>query len=210
MKKALTVNLKDTKIIVLNSFEKIIKNRRKLILTVLSVFGIWCGTKIYTTEPATICKYLSAYAEIMTQQHITEAYIILLVINILPIIITITNGFFAFGTPIITISPYLSGVFIGIINAWSFNVYRLNGVFFSLLSVIPFAVIIIIMLINSSNESMNVSKKIAKSIFLKETGDRGEVKEFFIKQSITIALIIIITLLQVAILKVLYNKLLFI
>ena len=61
MKKAMTVNLKDIKTVTSDFLEKIIKNRRKLILTVLSVFGLWCGTKIYITEPEMVSNYLSNF-----------------------------------------------------------------------------------------------------------------------------------------------------
>ena len=210
MKKAMTVNLKDIKTVTSDFLEKIIKNRRKLILTVLSVFGLWCGTKIYITEPEMVSNYLSNYTETIAQQHLTKAYIILLIINILPIVISMKNGFYALGSPIIMLCPCLSGILTGVINAWTFNNFRLNGVFFSLLSIIPFAVITMIININSSNESLDLSKVIAESLLLNKTNSRGEVKGFLIKQTVTIAIISILTLLQTIIIRVLADKLLFI
>ena len=59
MKRTMTVNLKNIKFISSNIFEQIIKNRRKLLLTVLSVLGLWCGTRIYITESEIISEYFS-------------------------------------------------------------------------------------------------------------------------------------------------------
>ncbi len=210
MKKTMTVNLKDIKIFVSDFIEIIIKNRRKLILTVLSVFGLWCGTRIYVTEPEIITNYFSYYIEILTQQKFTISYLILFSINVIPVIITIKYGFFAFGSPISILCPCLSGIFTGIINAWAFNNYRLNGVFLSLLSIIPFAVITMIININSSNESIDLSKIISEVILINKTGSRGEVKSFFIKQIIAVVTVSIMTLIQLFIIKLLLNKLILI
>ena len=157
-----------------------------------------------------ITNYFSYYIEILTQQKFTISYLILLSINVIPVIITIKYGFFAFGSPISILSPCLSGITTGIINAWAFNNYRLNGVFLSLLSIIPFAVITMIININSSNESIELSKLISEIILINKSGSRGEVKAFFIKQIIAIATVSIMTLIQLFIIKLLLNKLILI
>ena len=210
MKRTMTVNLKNIKFISSDIFEQIIKNRRKLLLTVLSVFGLWCGTRIYITESEIISEYFSFYTEIIKNQQISKAYIILLIINILPFLITFKNGLFALGSAVIMFCPCLSGILTGVINAWSYNNFRINGVFFSLLAIIPFAVIINIIIITSSDKSIIVSKTITELLFSDKSGNRGEVKEFFIRQLIIFAFIVAITALQIIVVKLLLNKLLLI
>lgn len=196
MKKSLTLNLKDVKSYTTEWFEQLTKNRRKLILTVLSVFGIWCGTKLYISCTDNISEILSNVLQIFSNRLILKTFIVLIIINLMPVIISFLNGFFVFGMPFLMLSPCLSGVLIGIVNAWIFSVYKLNGVFFSLLSVIPFAVAVMIMLLVSNNESIALSVQLSKAVFLNETGDRGEVKDYFIRHTIIIAVIVAVTLLQ--------------
>ncbi len=208
MKKAITLNVKDLKININNNYKIIIMNRLKLILAVLSVFGLWCGTRIFISEQKAIDTILLQYADIIKEQSLGKLFVLILIINLLPIIISFLNGFFAFGTPLTIISPFLSCIFIGIFNTWTFSSYRLNGVFFSLLSVVPFSVIIMILLIISSNESSVFSKRIARSVFMYEIGDRGEVKTYFSRQAVIICVTVVLSFLQTIILKALWNKLL--
>ena len=208
MKKTITLNLKDIKTVMQNSIQTTLINRQKLILTVLSVFGIWFGTKLFIAGQGTICGLISNFIDKKSNPDITEIFIIQMIINALPILISFTNGFVAFGTPIIMLNQCSAGIIIGIINAWTFSAYRLNGVFFSLMSIIPFGLLIMIMLIISSNESVKISKRIAKSILNTDQSERGEVKEFFVKEAIIITITIVITLLQTFIIKTLFNRLL--
>ena len=208
MKKTMTVNLKDVKNYATDWLDEIIKNRRKLILTVLSVFGLWCGAKVYIEYSYNVSEFLSTLMRLVSEGRILKAFVMLLIINLVPILLSFLNGFFAFGMPLSMLSPCLSGIIIGVINAWLFSAYRLNGVFFSLLSLVPFAVGITIMLLVSCNESILLSGQITKLIFLKETGESGEVKDFFIRHLIIISVSVAITLVQTVVMVNLYGKLL--
>lgn len=208
MKKTLTLNLKDIKTVMQNFIETTLINRQKLILTVLSVFGIWCGTRLFIAGQETIRELISSCINEKSITDRAELIIIQMFINVLPILIAFTNGFFVLGTPIIMLNQCMAGVIIGIINAWTFSVYRLNGVLFSLISIIPFSLLITIMLIISSNESIKISKRIAKSIFNIDQNERGEVKEFLVKEAIITTISVALTILQTFIIKILFNRLL--
>jgi len=208
MKKAMILNSKYIKNYASEWLEEIIKNRRKLILTVLTVFGLWCGTKVYISHSVNVSDLLSISLRLMAERKLIKVCIILLLINLIPIFISFLNGFFAFGMPVSMLSPCLSGVLTGVINAWLFSTYKLNGVFFSLVAVVPFAVAITIMLLVSCNESIMLSGQLTKLIFLKETGERGEVKDFFVRHLIIISVTVAITLLQTVVTVNLYGKLL--
>jgi hypothetical protein len=208
MKKSVTLNLKEVRNYTSGWFAEIIINRLKLILTVLAVFGLWCGTRLYISYNANISELMNRFSAVFSSRSIIKSFIVLLVINLMPILLSFLNGFFVFGMPFSMICPCLSGVLTGAVNAWIFSDYRLNGVFFSLLSVIPFAVAITIMLLISCNESIILSGQLSKSVFLKETGDRGEVRDFFIRHIIIIAVTAVISFLQVILIINLCGKLL--
>lgn len=208
MKKTMTLNLKDVKTFASDWLEEIIKNRRKLILTVLYVIGLWCGTRIYIADSGNVSYSLSALLQLFEGRKLLKTFALLLIVNLTPIIISFLNGFFAFGMPISMLSPCISGMAAGVLNAWLFSCYRLHGVIFSLISVVAFGVVITIMLLVSCNESIMLSGQLAKSIFLKDAGERGEVKDFFIRHLIIILATIAVTALQVVVTVNLYSKLL--
>ncbi len=208
MKKSLTLNLKELKTYTSEWLEEIIKNRRKLMLTVLSVFGLWYGTRLYINYSANIIEVLNRLIQPFINHLTLKSFVVLLILNLMPVLLSFLSGFFVFGMPLSMVSPCISGALTGAVNAWIFSTYRLNGVFFSLLSIIPFAIVTTIMLLVSCNESIILSGQLSKSVFLKETGERGEVKDFFIRHIIIMAVTVAVTFLQVITITNLCGKLL--
>ena len=210
MTKTVVFNAKYFKNFVLDFLHQAINNRIKILLSVLLIFGIWCGTSIYISNSTVVSELLSNFFGNMAEKGLIKTFLLLMLINCSLILTVFFSGFSAMGLPLILICPCTVGLITGVVNAWLFNTFKLNGVFFSLTVIIPFSLIEAVMLVFLCNESLAQSSKIVKAVFFSQTSERGEVKGFVIRHTVIAALAAISALVQSLLVVNMTGKLLFV
>ncbi len=208
MTKTLTLNVGNLRSFFNRTIKEIMNNKRKLILMCLLVFGLWCGTRIYVSYSEILSAAVENALIRINDFGLAKTIIIMLSVNSIMIISIVFIGFFALGMPLAAALPCAFGITTGIVNSFLFNYYKLNGVFFSLITIIPFCVVISLFLIIMCDESIMLSGRVAGAIFLSEQTGRGEVKTYFIKGLIVLLLTAIIIAIQAFLVVKLNTKLL--
>ena len=187
--------------------ENIIINRKKLLFCFIFVFGLWFGTAQYIKNSEFFNIIAVKSFNYLTESNYLKSFILLSFINLLIINIAFFSGFNALGLPIILISPFCYGTFTGVVNSWLFVSNKINGVFYSLINIIPFALITSIFIFITCSSSFYFSSKSAKALIFGEATGRGEVKQFLIKHIMISVVILIISFLQTFLIIKLTEKL---
>lgn len=201
------LNLNSVKTIINNNIKNIIINRTKLFFCVIFIFGLWLGVDQYLKNISYFDKIIINCINYITENSYLKSVILISMINLLIINTAFFSGFNCLGLPIIIISPLLYGILIGIINSWLFISNKINGVFYSSINIIPFALIISILIFITCSNSFDLSKKSVKGLIYGEQTGRGEIKNIFINHLIVSAVIIITSSLQTLLIIKLTDKL---
>ncbi len=180
MQKNITLNFKEmrSKLSVLIKIFK--ENIEKLLLIGLIIIGIRIGSMIFSGNND-ISEYAVKALNYILHADLKHIFMIFAAINIITVLLVFTSGFSACGLPATIISPCIYGILCGIASCCAYNIYKINGVFFSLILIVPFAVLISVLIILISNESIKLSKQIIKSIGFGDVSGRGDVKVFLAK-----------------------------
>ena len=195
MKNTLVLNVKDLKIKFESIARQITDNRRKLLIAIMAIVGIWIGVLFYNKN-TTADSFADKAINYIVSCSFIKAFIILGAINLAVVLIVFLSGFSAFGLTNAILIPCVYGLIYGLICSHIYKTFSLNGVFFTVVTIVPFAVISTILLIISCNDTIDISGSIIKSIFFAQTGDRGDVKNYTLRHIVIILILSACSLLQ--------------
>ncbi len=190
------------------SANEVIANKNKLLFMLLFILGLFFGKTLYLNNTLSFGNLISEFFGFITASKLSSGLAVLFALNALLPVITFFNGFNALGLPVITIIPSIFGVVSGAVISYLYAQYNLNGVFFSVISIIPFSVVAVLFVIASCNSSLKLSCKTAKSVLLGESTNRGEVRSFLISHLIMLVVILVSSFLQFLLISKLAEKLL--
>ncbi len=195
MHKNITLNFKEIRSRSFDIVKSFRENTDKVLLILLLIVGIRLGAMMYS-ENCELADYAVKSFNYVLKSAFKEAFLIFAGINGITLIIIIISGFSACGLPASLGLPCVYGIVCSVVISCAYNVYKINGVFFALILIVPFAVLISILMIGISNDSIDLSKKIISAIGFGDVSGRGEVKAFLIKGAAAMAITLIASLIQ--------------
>ncbi len=210
MNKVMKLNIGSLKDIFIKTLSEIATNKNKILFMLVFIIGLFFGKTLYLNNYEYLNTLFSKCFVFMSDSRLAIGLCILFLLNTGLLIISFFNGFNALGLPIITVIPSVFGVVLGAVTSCLYAEFYLNGVFFAVLSIIPFSLISALFIIASCNSSVRLSSKTAKSVLFGEATSGGEVKSFLISHLIMLAVILISSLLQFLLISKLSEKLLII
>ncbi len=190
------------------AINEVIVNKNKLLFMLLFVMGLFLGKTLYINNCDHFSNIISEYFDFISASKLSTGLLILFALNASLPVIAFFNGFNALGLPVITVIPSIFGVISGAVISCLYAEFNLNGVFFSVISILPFSVVAVLFIIASCNSSIRLSCKTAKSVLFGESTNRGEVRSFLISHLIMLGIILICSLLQFLLISKLTEKLL--
>ena len=196
--KAMTVNLKHFQFSFKSFYEAATRNWKLIVLYLLFSGGCVAGAMIYTKSHGEIAPITQTLLEKALNCSFVKLVTAFISTYILCILVTFFSSFNALGLPLIMICPTASGTIFSLINSHLYNSYRIDGVIFSIVLIIPAAVVFSILLLTACNEALIMSGTVAQTIFTKQAGNRGELRDFFIRYLIITAVCIVISIIQSA------------
>lgn len=173
----------------------IYSNRIKLLIIGIFLAGLWLGTMLVIKNG-----YINNFIKNGINYLINSDYIktlkVIAVLNSGAILVVFISGFSACGLVTSIGLPCVYGIICGAANSYIYSNYKLNGVFFTLIIIIPFAVVTTLLITALSDSAVNLTKKVMKSLAFGEAGKRGEVKLYFYTGGIVIIVECVSALLQ--------------
>lgn len=187
---------------------EIINNKNKLLFMLIFIIGLYLGKVLYLNNYEYLSSLISECFVFISGAGFTVGLAVLFALNAALPVISFFNGFNALGLPVITIIPPVCGILWGTVISCLYAKFNLNGVFYSILSIIPFTVVAVLFLISSCSSSIGLSSKTAKSVILGEPASRGEVRSFLFSHLIMLGIVLLCSLLQFLLIGKLTEKLL--
>ncbi len=173
----------------------IYSNRIKLLIIAIFLTGLWLGTILCIKN-----SYISAFIKNSMDYLINSDYIkslrILTLLKSGAIIAIFISGFSACGLVTSIGLPCVYGIICGAVNSYIYSNYKLNGVFFTLIIIVPFAVVTTLLITTLSDNAVNLTKKVMKSLAFGEASKRGETKLYAYTGLIVVAIECVLALLQ--------------
>lgn len=170
-------------------------NHIRILIIVIYLAGLWLGTMLYINNG-----YISSVAKNGIDYLITAEYVttlmVLLAVKAGTISAIFISGFSACGLPASVGLPCIYGIVCGVINSCIYSTYKLNGIFFSLIIIVPLAVITSLLITALSDNAINLTKKLVKALTFGEADKRGEAKTYIYSGLIIIAIECAVDLLQ--------------
>lgn len=179
MPKNLMLNFKDLKQKSVDYKSIFHENHTRILIIALYLIGIWAGTMLYKNNYDISSLTLKGINYIFNSD-LLKIFALLMLIKTGSALLVFLCGFSACGMPLIIGLPCIYGIICGLINSCIYQTYKLNGVFFSLIIIVPFAVITSLAITALADNSLNLSKQIVKILALGEAGKRGDVKKYII------------------------------
>lgn len=195
MQKNITLNIRDLKIKGDDFKNSLYTNQIRILIVLIYLAGLWLGTMLYIKNNS-VSNIAQSSLDYLINADYIKIFSILVAAKAGTIATIFISGFSACGLlPCIGL-PCIFGIICGTLNSCIYSSYRLNGVFFSLIIIIPFAVVTSLLITALSDNAINLSKQLMKSLALGEGGKRGEAKTYIYSGVIIIIIECVIDLLQ--------------
>lgn len=185
--KAMTLNLKDFSLPIDRIKEEAALHRRLILLYAVFTGGCFAGALLYSNTADTVSEYINNALEVMFDSGFSQNLRITSSACLIPQVITALCSFSALGLPFILLCPTVCGMILSAIISYLYCNFGVNGAVFSLILILPCAVVFFLMLLIGSNEGLILSEIIAGSVFSAHRQGRGELKGFLLRFVIIIA-----------------------
>ena len=173
----------------------IYSNRIKLLIIGIFLIGLWLGT-ILSIKNSYISEFVKNSLNYLINSEYIKSLKVLTLVKSGVILAVFISGFSACGLVTSIGLPCVYGIVFGAVNSYIYSNYKLNGVFFTLIIIIPFAVVTALLITALSDNAVNLTKKVMKSLAFGEEGKRGEAKLYIYTGLIVTAVECVLTLLQ--------------
>lgn len=185
--KAMTVNLKDFSLPIDRIKEEAALHRRLILLYAVFAGGCFAGAVLYSNTANILSGYIKTTLERMFEASFSQNLGIISAVCLIPQIITALCSFSALGLPFILLCPAVCGMILSTIISYLYCSFGVDGAVFSLILILPCAVVFFVMLLIGGNEGLILSEIVAGSIFMSRKQGRGELKGFLLRFIIIIA-----------------------
>lgn len=179
--KAMTVNLKNFHFPFSQIKEEAAKNWRLILLYAVFLCGCLSGAMLYSNTGETVSSTAQTILEKLLEGSFPQNLRIIMIAGLIPLLLNLLCSFSALGMPIIFLCPAVCGMFVSAFISHLYCVYRVDGVVFSLILLLPAAVIFLVMMLIECNEGLILSGIIATNIFSAHKEGRGELRDYFIR-----------------------------
>lgn len=195
MVRSMTLNLKALKFNAADYALELRKNWRMIVCCALFCVGVFSGTLAFKSLDSSVIEAINSFIIDLTVSSFGKCMRYIVIEALIFVLLAFISAFSGFGLPIIILCPILKGFIYGVINTVLYEAYRINGVIFAAIIVIPAVVLNTVLLIIGCNESTILSGEIAKSIFGAKQG-RGEIKDLLLRYLIIAAVTVITACVQ--------------
>lgn len=179
--KAMTVNLKELSLPIDRIKEEAAIHRRLILLYVVFTVGCVAGALLFSNSVNNISEYIKYLIDKMLEADFSQNLRIISLSYIIPNIIIAFCGFSALGLPVIIVCPALCGMFVSVLISYLYISYGVDGAVFSIIMILPCAVVFFLMLFIGSNEGLILSEYIGISVFSNNKQSRGDLKGFLLR-----------------------------
>ena len=194
--KAMTVNLKDFGLPIERIKEEAALHRRLILLYAVFAGGCFAGAVLYSNTAGILSDYIKTTLDKMFEASFSQNMGIISAVCIIPQIIMLFCSFSALGLPFILLCPAVCSTVLSAIISYLYCNFGVDGAVFSLILILPCAVVFFLMLLIGGNEGLILSEIVAGSIFSSRRQGRGELKGFVLRFVIIIAVCLAVAALQ--------------
>lgn len=189
------LNLRDLKQKGVDLNKLIQTNHIRILVLVIYLIGLWLGTMLFTKN-SSVSNIVKNGIDYLINSEYLKTFTILISANIGTIAAIFFSGFSACGLITSVGLPCIYGIICALINCCIYSSYKVNGIFFALIVIIPFAVITSLLITALSDNSINLTKKLVKAVAFGEPSKRGEAKTYIFFGLIIIAIECVFILFQ--------------
>lgn len=170
-------------------------NQIRIMIITVYLTGLWLGTMLFTKN-SSVSNIVKNGIDYLINSEYLKTFTILISANLGTIAAIFLSGFSACGLITSVGLPCIYGIICALINCCIYSSYKVNGIFFALIVIIPFAVITSLLITALSDNSINLTKKLVKAVAFGEPSKRGEAKTYILFGLIIIAIECVFILLQ--------------
>lgn len=194
--KAMTVNLKEFSLPLDRIKEEAAIHRRLILLYVVFTGGCFAGSLLYSNSVNNTSEYIKNLLETVLEGDFSQNLRIITSAYIIPNLITAFCGLSALGLPVILICPSLCGMFVSVLVSYLYFTYGVDGAVFSIIMILPCAVVFFLMMFIGGNEGLILSECIGVNVFSANKQSRGDLKGFLLRFLIIIVVCLAVATLQ--------------
>ena len=194
--KAMTVNLKEFSLPIDRIKEEAALHRRLILLYAVFFAGCFAGAALYSNSADILAGYIKNFLEKILNADYSQNLRLITAIYLIPQIVTALCSFSALGLPFVLLCPGICGMLLSGFISYLYCTFSVDGAVFSLIMLLPCAVVFFVMLLIGCNEGLILSEIVAGSIFSTQKQGRGELKGFFIRFAVILLVCFFVALLQ--------------
>ena len=192
------INLRKRKVIKQKSnlhkdinFNKIYREKYKLLFLIISVFGILIGAMCYRTiESHQLTQIIAEIFSLLNSGEFKLIYIFLLKLDAICLLVSFFIGTSFIGSAISFIPPLIKCLYIGYLGGYLYNEFELKGVLFCLILLYPCFSITTTALLFASNENAYMSRYIYDCLSGKNKTDNVSIKLYLLRYILLFTIII--------------------
>lgn len=164
-----------------------LENSRLYLMLLLFVVGLIIGALAIENSASLLVTEIrgivESYKVLRMQQSFMNNFAFSLLVNLMFIGASVFLAFSLIGYPFIIWLPLFKGIGMGAVCGYLYSVYELTGIGYALLTIYPSAIIAVIAIVVSCNDSCEYSKNAyMKAVGGKGNFERGETRIFLIRQ----------------------------
>ena len=171
-------------------------HRRLILLYAVFAGGCFAGTVLYSNSENVLSEYIKTALERILEAGFSQNMGITSAMCLIPQIITVLCSFSALGLPFILLCPAVCSMALSALISYLYCNFGVDGAVFSLILVLPCAVVFFVMLLIGANEALILSEVVAGSVFISRRQGRVELKGFLLRFVIIIAVCLAVAALQ--------------
>ncbi len=194
--KAMTVNLKEFSFPIDRIKEEAALHRRLILLYAVFTGGCFAGAVLFSNSAQMLSEHIKTLLERMLEASFSQNLRIISCVCLVPQFITALCSFSALGLPFILLCPAMCGMALSAFISYLYCNFGVDGAVFSLILLLPCAVVFFVMLLIGGNEGLILSEIVAGSVFSSRKQGRGELKGFLLRFVIIIAVCFAVAALQ--------------
>lgn len=194
--KALTVNLKEFSLPFDRIKEEAALHRRLILLYAVFTGGCFAGAVLFSNSAQAVSDYIKIMVEKLLEAGFSQNLRIISLACLLPQVITALSAFSALGLPLILLCPAVCAAFLSAVISYLYCNFGVDGAVFSLILILPCAVVFFLMLLIGSNEGLILSEIVAGSLFSLKRQGRGELKGFLLRFAVIFTVCFAVAALQ--------------
>ncbi|MBR4050916.1 MAG: hypothetical protein IKK09_10515 [Clostridia bacterium] len=194
--KAMTVNLKEFSLPLDRIKDEAALHRRLILLYAVFTGGCFAGAVLYSNSAQMLSEYIKTLLERMLEASFPQNLRIISAVCLVPQVITALCSFSALGLPFILLCPAVCSMALSAFISYLYCNFGVDGAVFSLILLLPCAVVFFVMLLIGGNEGLILSEIVAGSVFSSKKQGRGELKGFLLRFVIIIVVCFAVAALQ--------------